>query len=133
LAGPEYLISKMEKALRLSGNTHTVSDVVDALRKGHMQAFWNETSVVITEVANTPRRKFVSVFLVAGDLDGVMGLHDKVRDWALSNDYDFSRIIVRPGFARLLQQRGWKKRQVVMELELHGRRNTSYTNDHKQD
>lgn len=133
MAGPEYLISKMEKALRLSGNTHTVSDVVHALREGHMQAFWNETSVVITEVSNAPRRKFVSVFLVAGNLDGVMGLHDNVRDWALSNEYDFSRIIVRPGFARLLQQRGWKKRQVVMELELHGRRNTSDTDDHKQD
>lgn len=133
MAGPDRLISKMEKALRLSGNTHTVSDVFNALREGYMQAFWNETSVVITEVANTPRRKFVSVFLVAGDLDGVMGLHDRVRDWALSNEYDFSRIIVRPGFAKLLEQRGWKKRQVVMELELHGRRNTKDTDDHQQD
>ena len=120
MAGPDHLISKMEKALRLSGNTHTVSDVFNALREGHMQAFWNETSVVITEVANTPRRKFVSVFLVAGDLDGVMGLHNQIADWAKSNRYDFARIVVRPGFVKLLERNGWKKRQIMMELDLHG-------------
>jgi len=120
LAGPEHLISKMEKALRLSGNTHSVSDVVAALQSGKMQSFWNDSAIVVTEVAETPRRSFVSVFLVAGDLEGVMALHDKVCDWALENSYDFSRISVRPGFVRLLQKQGWKKRQVVMELDLHG-------------
>ena len=117
----EQLLSKIGKALRRSGSTHTLDDVVSALQSGQMQSFWSESAIVITEVVATPRRNFVSVFLVAGDLEGVMGLHDKVCDWALSNGYDFSRISVRPGFARLLQQRGWKKRQVVMELDLHGR------------
>jgi hypothetical protein len=111
----------MEKALRLSGGTHTIEDVVEALRDGQMQAFWNDTSIVITEVAHTPRRQFVSIFLSAGDLDGVMALHDKIYDWAVESGYDFARILVRPGFARLLERRGWKKRQTVMELELYGR------------
>jgi hypothetical protein len=112
----------MEKALRLSGGTHTIEDVVEAIRCGHMQAFWNETSIVVTEIARTPRRQFVSIFLSAGDLDGVMALHDKICDWAVEKGYDFARILVRPGFTRLLERRGWKKRQVVMELELHGRK-----------
>lgn len=110
----------MEKALRLSGNTHSIEDVVEALREGQMQAFWNDTSIVITEVALTPRRQFVSIFLSAGDLDGVMALHDKIYDWAVENGYGFARILVRPGFARLLERKGWKRRQIMMELELNG-------------
>ena len=105
----------------MSGDTHSIEDVLDSLRSGQMQAFWNETSVVITEVARTPRRQFVSIFLSAGDLEGVMALHDKIYDWAVESGYDFARILVRPGFARLLERKGWKKRQTVMELEINGR------------
>lgn len=111
----------MQKALRLSGDTHSLEDVVEALKTGEMQAFWNDTSIVITEVAHTPKRQFVSIFLSAGDLDGVMALHEKVHDWAIESGYDFARILVRPGFVRLLERKGWKKRQIVMELELNGR------------
>jgi hypothetical protein len=111
----------MRKALRLSGDTHSIEDVIEALRDGQMQAFWNDTSVVITEVAHTPKRQLVSIFLAAGDLDGVMDLHEKIYDWAIESGYDFARILVRPGFARLLERKGWKKRQIVMELELNGR------------
>jgi hypothetical protein len=128
----EQILSKIKKALRRSGDTHTFEDVVRALQDGRMQSFWNETALVVTEIVATPRRNFVSVFLVAGDLNGVMGLHDKVCRWAIDNGYDFSRISVRPGFARLLEQRGWKKRQVTMELELHGWCPLC-SNDHKQD
>ena len=116
-----------------SGSTHSLDDVVTALKTGEMQSFWNDSAIVVTEVVRTPQRSFVSVFLVAGDLEGVMSLHDKVYDWALGNNYDFSRISVRPGFARLLQKRGWKKRQVVMELDLHGRQHTFNTDDNQQD
>jgi hypothetical protein len=123
----------MEKALRLSGGTHTIEDVVEALRDGQMQAFWNDTSIVITEVAHTPRRQFVSIFLSAGDLDGVMALHDKIYDWAIESGYDFARILVRPGFSRLLERKGWKKRQTVMELELHGRQHSGNNNVNQQD
>jgi hypothetical protein len=119
----------MEKALRLSGGTHTLQDVAEAIREGHMQCFWNETAVIVTEVAYTPRRKFVSIFLSAGDLDGVMGLHDKVADWAIENGYDFARIMVRPGFVRLLERKGWKKRQIMMELDLNGWWWTKYRNE----
>lgn len=111
----------MQKALVRSGSTHSIGDVAEALAAGKMQSFWNDRAIVITEVVATPRKSFVSVFLVAGDLDGVMALHDEICGWAIGCGFDFSRIMVRPGFARLLQQRGWKKRQVVMELDLHGR------------
>jgi len=121
LDNPAQLVSKMEKALRLSGDTHSVQDVLEALKTGEMQAFWNDTSVVITEVAKTPRKQFVSIFLSAGDLDGVMALHDKIYDWAEESGYDFARILVRPGFMRLLERKGWKKRQIVMELDFNGR------------
>ena len=124
----EQILSKVKKALRRSGDTHTLEDVVEALREGRMQSFWNEKALVITEVIKTPRRNFLSVFLVAGDLDSVMSLHEEVCDWNVANGCDFFRISVRPGFVRLMEQRGWKKRQVVMELDLHGRQQSLDTN-----
>ncbi len=110
----------MEKALRLSGNTHTVSDVVSSVKNGTMQAFWNDTSIVITNVMETPQKRYASVFLSAGDLSGVMALHDEILDWAKKNNLDFARMTVRPGFERLLKKKGWKRSQIEMELKFNG-------------
>jgi len=114
------LLTKMAKALVRNGDTHSILDIVDALKCGEMQCFWNDSAIVVTEIATTPRKEFVNVVLSAGDLDSVLGLHDEIVDWAKSKSYDFARISVRPGFERYLKHKGWKSRQTVMELDLNG-------------
>ena len=116
----EQILSRVEKALARSGSTHTLADVVAALKAGEMQSFWNDTSIVITNVMETPQKRYASVFLSAGDLSGVMSLHDEILDWAKSNNLDFARITVRPGFERLLKKKGWKRSQIEMELKFNG-------------
>jgi glycerol-3-phosphate responsive antiterminator len=114
------LFKKMEKALRLMGSTHTLEDVVDALKKGEMQLFHNDRAVVITEIAVSPRRKFANVFMSAGELDGVIALKGQLVKWAKDNGIEFARAAVRPGYEKYLKDAGWKTKMVLMDFDLKG-------------
>jgi hypothetical protein len=114
------LFKRMEKALRLMGETHTLQDVVDALKKGEMQLFHNDRAIVITEIAVSPRKKFANVFMSAGELDGVIELKAQLVDWARANGIEFARAAVRPGYEKYLKAAGWKSKMVLMDFDLKG-------------
>ena len=114
------LFKKMEKALRLMGETHTLQDVVDALQKGEMQLFHNDRAIVITEIAVSPRKKFANVFMSAGELEGVIELKAQLVDWAKKNGIEFARAAVRPGYEKYLKDAGWKSKMVLMDFDLKG-------------
>ena len=114
------LLKKMEKALRLMGGTHTLEDVVEAIKKGELQLFHNDRAIVITEIAVSPRRKFAHVFMSAGELDGVFALGDQLLQWAKDNDIEFGRAFVRPGYEKLLKDIGWKTKMLMMDFDLKG-------------
>ncbi len=105
----------MRKALRLGGDTHSMDDLIGALERGEMQAHWNDSAVIITEIAQTPRRRFLHVFLSAGDKDGVLALADTLKDFARANGCEFARACIRPGFERDLAAAGWKRKMVMVE------------------
>ena len=110
----------MRKALALAANTHDLEDIIEALNRGEMQAFHNDRAIVITEIAQSPRRKFVHVFMSAGDLDGVLELMPQIEEWGKSLGCEFARASVRPGYEPILKARGWKKTMVVMEYHPKG-------------
>lgn len=113
----DRLLTRLKKAIRLAGDTHTLEDVVEAIKSGDMQAFWNTDAIIVTEVCNTPRLVFVNFFLVAGSMDGVLSLEPQVREWADKNGYTKARACVRPGFEPLLKKMGWQRRQILMEFD----------------
>tara|TARA_R110000868_G_scaffold282572_3_gene542864 strand:- start:725 stop:1084 length:360 start_codon:yes stop_codon:yes gene_type:complete len=117
LGNVDQLLTKLKKAIRLAGDTHTLEDVVDAIKAGKMQAFWNDDAIVVTQVCKTPRLVFVNIFLVAGAMDGVLSLVPQVREWAEKNGYTRVRACVRPGFEPLLKKMGWQRRQILMEFD----------------
>jgi hypothetical protein len=114
------LFKKMEKALRLMGETHSLQDVVDALQKGEMQLFHNDRAIVITEIAVSPRKKFANVFMSAGELEGVIELKAQLVDWAKKNGIEFARAAVRPGYEKYLKDAGWRSKMVLMDFDLKG-------------
>lgn len=107
----------MQKALKLGGHTHTLEDVIGALERGEMQAHYNDRAIIITEIAQTPRRRFLHVFLSAGELEGVIELADRLKDFAKQNGCEFARACVRPGMEGPLTQAGWKRRMIMMEYQ----------------
>ena len=78
---PEQVVEKIKIALARDG-AHTWEDVVAALRAGHCQMFWNEHGAWIVEVLQSPRKRFLNVWVVAGELPGVMSLQPQVMEYA---------------------------------------------------
>jgi len=118
------LLTRMRKALRLGSDTHTVEDLVEALKRGEMQAWTNDRAIVITEIAQTPRRRFVHFFLSAGELEGVFDLMEEIEKWALDQGCEFARACVRPGYEPILKAKGWKRRMIMMEYHPDGQQRT---------
>jgi hypothetical protein len=105
----------MRKALRIASDTHSMDDVIGCLQRGEMQAFYNDRGVILTSLVQSPQRKYLEIFMSAGDMDAVLSLFDEVEEWALAQGAEFGRAMVRPGFERIFKERGWKKKTVVME------------------
>lgn len=117
--GSEEILKRMGKALALPFSTHNMQDVIDALKAGDMQAFWNDDAIVITEVCQTPRRRFINIFMAAGKLEGVYALTPQVREFAHSVGVtEPIQMIGRPGWGPHLKQRGWKKQAEVWTLPI---------------
>ena len=123
----------MRKALRLGSDTHSIEDIIESLRRGEMQAHHNDRAIIITEIAQTPRRKFVHFFLSAGKLDGILDLMPQVEEWALKQGCEFGRACVRPGYEPVLKARGWKRRMIMMEYHPDGQQRTEIADGHAAD
>lgn len=113
----ERLLTKLRKALRAGGNTHELEDILFGLETGKMQAFWNDGALVVTEIVQAPARRYLHIFLAAGDMDSVMALDDKLKAFASEKGCEFGRALVRPGFEKALKAKGWKRKMIVMEYE----------------
>jgi hypothetical protein len=120
----------MRKALRLGGDTHSLEDVIEALDRGEMQAHHNDRAIIITEIVQSPRRKYAHFFLSAGQLDGIMDLMPQVEKWALEQGCEYGQACVRPGYEPVLKARGWKRRMIMMEYHPHGQKRTECSDGH---
>lgn len=110
----------MRKALRLGGDTHSLEDIIESLKRGEMQAHHNDSAVIVTEISQSPRRKFLHCLISAGEMDAVVALMDEVEVWAKAQGCEFARACVRPGFEPVFRARGWKRRMIMMEYHPHG-------------
>jgi hypothetical protein len=115
LDNQERLLTKLRKALRVGGNTHELEDILFGLETGKMQAFWNDGAIIVTEIVQAPAKRYLNIFLAAGDMDSVMALHPKIEAFSDEKGCEFGRALVRPGFEKVLKAKGWKRKMIVME------------------
>lgn len=111
---PEEIIRRVKKALSRAGETHTWEDVVALLKAGHAQIFWNDHGVWITEVIQSPRVRYLHVWIVAGELPGVMDLQPKVLEHAKSENCKTVMASARFGWKHVARQHGWKEKAMVI-------------------
>lgn len=98
---------RLEKALRLAGNTHTIEDIQQSVARGEMQCFVHGDSFVVTEIATTPRAKYLNVFLAVGDLS-LMALQKDLDDFAERSGCEWMQTLGRHGWKSVLPDYGWK-------------------------
>ncbi len=116
----DLLRTRLEKALALAGDTHTIEDVVAGVKSGELQSFSSENAFAVTEFCVTRRKKWLNVFLAIGDLDEVMHeLEPQMRLFAKKQGCDFMVMTGRKGWAKVLPEYGWRENGVSFALPLH--------------
>lgn len=103
----DELARRLEKALRLAGNTHTIEDIQQSVARGEMQCFVAGDSFVLTEIAVTPRAKYLNVFLAVGDLS-LMALQKDILKFAEESGCQWMQTLGRHGWRAVLPGYGWK-------------------------
>ena len=113
----DFLLKRMEKALRFGLGTHTMADVFRSLETGEMQLFSNEEGVCITEIKQAPRKKYMSIFLVAGRLAALRKIYPDVIKYAEEHDCSFILGGGRMGWTKVAYPE-WSKQFVTYKLDL---------------
>ena len=82
-----------------------------------MQSFAHNNAIVITEVVQAPRKKYLNVFLVVSDeLADVMAIQPRMLEFARSQGCDWVQTHGRLGWNKVLPKYGWKPTHVLFVL-----------------
>jgi hypothetical protein len=114
---PEEIVARIKKALARD-KTHTWEHVCDLLQVGAVQIFWNEHGAWITEVRHTPIAKWCHVWVVAGELPGVMDLQEKVIDFARQEGCQQITATARFGWKHVAKAHGWENHAVLIRHDV---------------
>lgn len=90
-------------ALEYADGSHTMDDVVQAVRSNKAQFFPLEKSAIITEIVDYPKRAVCRIWLAGGDLDELMEAEKSIAYWAKTQGCNGMEIVGRKGWSRKLK------------------------------
>jgi hypothetical protein len=108
VASDDKLQRKVQKALKVGRNTHTIEDIFRAIDEEYMQLWENGESIVVTEITTFPCYRVVNIVLVAGNIDEVMALQVDIEEFARRENCVALRMQGRKGWERVLPHYGWE-------------------------
>jgi hypothetical protein len=93
-------MERLQAALDLAGNTHTMADVAAMLERGEARAFGDDSAVGVYETVRYPQFDALRVWLMAGEKNAV-----------ISSLPTYERMAREIGAARVecLARRGWER------------------------
>jgi len=112
------MIARLEQALEHGGGTFALHDIVEGLEEGRFQLFWNSGGMAVTEVIQCPQKRYLNIFLAAGEMKAVLKLHRKVEKFAREMECDFMQASARKGWEKFNPEYGWKTTHTVYQREL---------------
>ena len=110
---PDEIIRRIKKALDRD-KTHTWEHVCDLLHVGAAQIFWNDHGAWITEIVTTPIAKWLHVWVVAGELPGVMDVQPQVIEFAREHGCQRITATARFGWKHVAKAHGWHNHAIVI-------------------
>ena len=108
----------LEAALELSGGTHTLDDVVQAIIKGEMQFWPAPKGCAVTEIVNYPRKKVLHIFLAGGEMQQIIDMDDSAVEFAKMNGCTGMSIAGRKGWKRVLKDKGYEETFTVLGKDI---------------
>jgi hypothetical protein len=112
------MIARLEQALEHGGGTFALHDIVQGLEEGRFQLFWNNGGMAVTEVIQCPQKRYLNIFLAAGEMKAVLKLHKKVEKFAREMECNFMQASARKGWEKFNPEYGWKTTHTVYQREL---------------
>jgi hypothetical protein len=114
----EHMIARLEQALEHGGGTYALHDIVEGLGEGRFQLFWNEEGMAVTEIIQAPQKRYLNIFLAAGEMKAVLKLHRKIEKFARENGCDFMQATARKGWEKIGPSVGWQSTHTVYTRQL---------------
>ena len=114
---PDEIVKRIEKALDRDG-THAWSDMVELLKAGKCQMFWNDHGAWITEIIQFPRAKHLHCWVVAGELPGVMDIQKQVEKYSKAMNCNRITATARTGWKHVAREYGWKESAMSIVKEV---------------
>jgi len=104
------------KALEVEGNVHSLSDILEKVRVGKLQLWYDDNSVLLTEVIIYPNERILNFYLAGGDLDELKAMHDDILKEAGQMGIRRARITGRRGWSRVFPE--YKEMFTTFEREI---------------
>ena len=99
---------KLAKALERAGGLYELSDLLERIADGRMQAHVSRETIAVTEISVYPKRRVLTIIILVGDLEDGESLHTQVLEFARKMKCDAIVTSGRVGWARLAKSHGWK-------------------------
>ena len=99
---------KLAKALERAGDLYSLTDLLERIADGRMQAHVSRETIAVTEISVYPKRRVLTIILLVGDLEDGENLHAQVLDFARKMECDAIITQGRVGWARLAKSHGWQ-------------------------
>lgn len=114
---PHHL--ELQRQLAREGGLYTVEDVVDLIKRGHMQGFVEKDTWVITEILEFPRKRVLALNFIVGNEEDFDVLHEQVIAFAREHGCEMLWGRGREGWIRrIIEKFGWEYINVTYAKEL---------------
>lgn len=104
---------RIASALKYSGGTHTINDIIAGVLGGEYLLIENENASMVVEIEEFPQKRRYNIFLAAGKMSDVIELGLKVLSEADANGVEVS-LYGRKGWERALKPYGFKALHTVL-------------------
>lgn len=109
----------IEAALEHAHGTHTLQDVADLIAAGNAQLWPGKRSAVVTEICQSPRMRYMNIWLAGGELDELEDITPCLEAWGMSAQCERVTLCGRRGWERtFLKDRGYAPQSVVFAKDL---------------
>ena len=101
------MFKKLIRALEVSGNLYTLSDIEEGLNSGSLQSHVEGDTWAITQVHDWPQRRAVNILFVIGSIEDTAELEAKIEKWAKDINANLLTATGREGWWKV-RTPGWK-------------------------
>lgn len=112
------VVQRLTDALKHAGDTHTLPDLMAALRAGEAQCWDHNGSLAVTEILTYPQRVVLRLWLAAGTFDDLTELLPDIEAWGRQHGATLVEAIGRRGWMKVARAHDYEPTAMIYRKEL---------------